>query len=134
MARLRRVPALETLHAEHLGDLGGVEAGVEPQGDELAVARLEAGQRGADRGAAQRVGGLLLGRRRVDVGGLGGERGGAPAPAQLVQRGVAGDAEEPCALRSRARARKVRCLRYARSKACAVTSSAAARSRRSVAT
>ena len=68
---------------------------MELQGDQLAVARLESGQGRADRGAAERVGGLVLGRRRVAVAGVRGERRGAPPPAQLVQRGVARDPEQP---------------------------------------
>ena len=48
--------------AEDAGDLGVVEARVELQGDELALARIEGGQRGAHRGAALGGLGLALGR------------------------------------------------------------------------
>ena len=81
--------------AEDIGDLGVRQAGDELQGDELAIARLEVGERGPDGGALERV--VLLVRRDVD--GLGDQRREAPAPAQLVQRGVASDREQPCPLR-----------------------------------
>ena len=65
-----------------------------------------------DGGAAQRELGVVLGRGGVDVGRLGGQRGAALAAAQLVERGVAGDAEQP---------------RRARSRACACTGAACGR-------
>ena len=57
-----------------------------------------AGERGAQRGAAQRRVGGVLRRGRVGVGRLGGQGGAALAAAQLVERGVARDAEQPRAL------------------------------------
>src|SRR6266545_2225020 len=57
-------------HAEDVGDLGVVQARVELQGDELALAWLQGGQRGAHGGAA--LGGLGLAvRRGLVAGGLG---------------------------------------------------------------
>jgi hypothetical protein len=78
--------------AEHPGDLGVAEAGVELQGDELAVARLQAVERGADGGAAERVLVVGPGRRGLDVLGVRQQRRVAAAPAQLVERRVAGQA------------------------------------------
>ena len=49
-------------------------------------------------GAAQRGVGGVLGRGGLDVLGVGGEGGAALAAAQLVERGVARDAEQPGAL------------------------------------
>src|SRR5512133_1859851 len=88
--------------AEDVGDLGVAQPRVELEGDELALARVQGGQRGADGGAALGGLGLALGRRLV-VGGLDRELRAALAPAQLVERRVAGDAEEPGPLRPAAR-------------------------------
>src|SRR4051812_42269278 len=76
------------------GDLGVAQSRVELEGDDLALAWIEVGQRGANRGAA--LGGLdlALGRRLV-VGGLDRELRAALAPAELVEGRVAGDPEEP---------------------------------------
>ena len=85
--------------AEHGGDLGVVEPGVELQGDHLAVAR-RAGAASAARTAARSSARSAASsvRRRGGVLRVGGQRGGALAAAQLVERGVAGDAEQPGAL------------------------------------
>ena len=106
MARCSWVPALETLTPSTAGDLGVVQPGVELQRDELALARGEPASARPHGGAAQRGLGVVLGRGASSAAGLGGERGGALAPAQLVQRGVAGDAEQPGALASRGAASK----------------------------
>src|SRR5688572_25878950 len=84
-------------HAEHGGQLAVVEAGVELERDQLVVARRQLGERGADGGAAERLLELLL-RRLADGRRIGDQRGTALAPAQLVERGVAGDPEQPRAL------------------------------------
>src|SRR5204863_1193433 len=76
-------------------DLGVGQPRVELQGDQLALARVQRGERGANGGAAVGVVGGLGDRL---VGRVGDERGRARAPAQLVERGVAGDAEQPGAL------------------------------------
>src|SRR3954447_1533196 len=80
--------------AEDVGDLGVAQSRVELEGDELALARMQGGQRGANRGAALDGLRLALGRRLV-VGGLDRELRAALAPAQLVERRVARDPEEP---------------------------------------
>ena len=121
--------------AEHRGQLGVVEAGVELERDQLALARARArrARRAPRRGAARAR--RRPRARRVGVGRLGG-RGVARAlaAAQLVERGVAGDAEQPRALvPRRGVVACAACGRRARTR-CAVTSSAAARSRSSVAT
>ena len=102
MARCSWVPALETLTPSTAAISALSRPGVELEGDQLALARLERGERGADGGAPQRRLGGVLGRRGLEVGRLGGQRGGALAPAQLVERGVAGDAEQPGARRAAA--------------------------------
>ena len=81
--------------AEHGGELGVVEPGVELERDQLALARRQAGERGADGGALERALGGVVGRRRAGIRRLGGERRGALAPPQLVERGVARDPEQP---------------------------------------
>src|SRR3954470_2195732 len=65
--------------AEDGGELGVVEAGVELQRDQLALARRQGPHRLAQGGAPQRRLGCVLGGRRLDVGRLGGQRSGAPA-------------------------------------------------------
>lgn len=64
------------------------------QRDQLALARPEPVEGGVEE-EAQLLAGLLGRRHARRVGGIGAERGLAAATAQLVQRGVAGDAEEP---------------------------------------
>src|SRR3954453_7687995 len=65
--------------AEDGGELGVVEAGVELQRDQLALARRQGPHRLAQGGAPQRRLGCVLGWRRLHVGRLGGQRSGAPA-------------------------------------------------------
>ena len=79
-ARCTRVPGVRRRDPEHPGDLGVVEPGEELERDELAVARVEAREGGADGRAARRG---RRRRRRPPVGraGLGGERRDAPPPA-----------------------------------------------------
>src|SRR3954449_867703 len=81
--------------ADDLRDLGIGEAGVELQGDQLAIARIERRQRGAHGGAPL---GIVVGLRDRLVGRVGDQTRGPRSPAQLVQGGVARDAEQPCAL------------------------------------
>src|SRR4051794_11616812 len=89
--------------AEDLGDLGVGEAGEELERDQLALGRLQALQRGGDGEAALTVLGALAGPEAVQVCGLRRELGLTPAAAQLVEGGVAGDAEEPGARLAAAR-------------------------------
>src|SRR6185312_6653972 len=77
------------------GDLGVAEAGEEFERDQLAVARFEVGERGFEGEPPLGALGARLDRGAVEVGGLGGQLGLAAAAAQLVERRVAGDAEEP---------------------------------------
>ena len=88
--------------AEDVGDLGVAEPRMELQGDELALARFQGGQRDAYGGAALSGLGLALWHRLV-ARGLDGELCAALAPAQLVERRVAGDPEEPRSLGPTAR-------------------------------
>ena len=60
----------------------------------------QAAERGAQSGTLQRRLGLVVRRRGALVGWIGGQRRVALAPSQLVQRGVAGDAEQPRPLRA----------------------------------
>ena len=63
-------------------------------GDQVALAAVE--RRCSAHGlAAQRQLGVVVGAERAGVLGLGLEAGAALAPAQLVERGVAGDPEQP---------------------------------------
>src|SRR5690606_27272957 len=84
--------------AEDLGDLRVGEPGVELQGQQLAVAAGQGGDRVGD-GAAAELGlvapGDVLGRTGPVVGQVVGEGRTALAAAELVDRRVAGDAEEP---------------------------------------
>ncbi len=84
--------------ADQLRDLGVGEAGVELQRDQLALARVERLQRGADGRAGKRGVGRVVGDVAALVDRVGGERRMASAPAQLVERGVARDPEQPGAL------------------------------------
>ena len=95
IARYSRVPAAVSLIPEHLRQLAVAQAGVELERDDLAVARRQLRQRRAHRGASQRHLGAVLDPGAGDVLRLGHERRQAPAPAQLVQRRIAGDAEQP---------------------------------------
>ena len=84
--RCRRTAAISAL----------LEAGEELERDQLALARLRGGaSAAADRQAALALLGALVDRGAVEVGGLGGQLGLAAAAAQLVERRVAGDPEEP---------------------------------------
>src|SRR6516165_4533998 len=81
---------------EHPGQLGIGQAGVELQRDDLALPRRQLGQRRLERGAAQgNLDPILVVRRNRLLSRLGHQRGDPPAPAQLVQRRVAGDPEQP---------------------------------------
>ena len=91
-ARCRRVDALVGEMPSTLGDLVVVEAAVEAQGDELAVAGVELGQRGADGDAARGLVGVVGRADRVR------QRGDPLSPPQLVERGVAHDPEQPGAV------------------------------------
>jgi hypothetical protein len=81
--------------ADHRRNLGIGQAGEELEADELALAGVEARHRLAQRGPAQRQLGRLLGGGGTEVLGIGRELGDPPPPAQLVERGVAGDPEDP---------------------------------------
>src|SRR5579875_2622219 len=85
-------------HPEHLGDLPAAQAGPELEGDELPLAGRELAERGAHRRPAQRHLDAVLGTGQLLVGRLGGERRDPPAAAQLVERGIARDPEQPRAL------------------------------------
>src|SRR5581483_3932072 len=85
--------------ADDRGDLGVREAGEELERDQLALAGRERRERRPQGGAPQRGVGGLLGGRGALVGRLRRELRAPAPPAQLVERGVAGDAEEPCAPR-----------------------------------
>ena len=85
---------------DHRGDLGVGEPGEELERHQLALAGRQLGDRGAERRSADRHLGALLGADRRLVDGLGDQRRLAPAPAQLVERRVAGDPEQPGAPRS----------------------------------
>src|SRR5439155_23263229 len=63
--------------------------------DQLALARLQALERGGDGEAPLAVLGALLKPEATQVGGLSGQLRLAAAAAQLIEGGVAGDAEEP---------------------------------------
>ena len=125
MARCSWVPALESLTPSTAASsaLSGRRgtSGRRARGRAAAGRRARRGRRRA-RGRARRP------RRapRAASSGSADERGGALAPAQLVERGVARDPEQPGARRRPAGVEAAR-LRKARSKASAVTSSAAAR-------
>ena len=102
MARCSWVPALETLTPS----TAAISALASPAWNLSATSSRSrgssVGERGADGGAAQRGLGVVLRRGGLDVGRVGGQRGGALAPPQLVERGVAGDAEQPGARRAAA--------------------------------
>src|ERR1700744_4782860 len=83
---------------QDLGQLRVAQPGVELERDDLAVARRELGERGANRGPAQRHLGLVVVLGLGHVLGIDGERRHALATAQFVQRGIARDAEQPRAL------------------------------------
>ncbi len=95
-------PGVRRRDPEHPGDLGVVEPGEELERDELAVARLEACEGGAYGRPADGVAAGVVGHR-LGRPGLGGERRDAPPPAELVERRVAGDAEQPLAPAAAAR-------------------------------
>ena len=63
--------------------------------DQVALVAVESAHGGAHRLAAQRQLELVVGGRGHVVGGLGFEPRSAPAPPQLVERGVARDPEQP---------------------------------------
>jgi hypothetical protein len=66
--------------------------------DDLPLAGWKPGERISDRRATERDLGSVLHRHRRGVLGLGHQRGDSPASPELVERGVAGDPEQPCAL------------------------------------
>ena len=80
---------------EDRGDLGVAEAGEELERDQLALACLQPREPARRASRRSELLGARLDRGRVDVGRLGRELGLAAAAAQLVERRVAGDAEEP---------------------------------------
>ena len=103
MARCRSVPALVALTPSTSAISALERLGVVLQRDQLAVARGRARPSARAHGVA--LGGELgrLVRARASAAGAGSSAvGGALAPAQLVQRGVAGDAEQPRARRAAA--------------------------------
>jgi len=81
--------------ADHGGDLGVGEAGEELEGDQLALASLEQGEGGGQRQPPLACLGALVRGGGREVGRLGRQLGLAPATAQLVEGGVAGDPEQP---------------------------------------
>src|SRR4051794_26600818 len=85
---------------EHAGELVVGEPGEELQGDDLALAGLERGHRGAHGGARRGCFRLVARGGRVEVLDVAGQRCDALAPSQLVQRRVAGDPEHPGPLAS----------------------------------
>ena len=78
------------------------EPGEELERHQLALAWRQRGERRPQRRAADRHLGALVGRDRGLVDGLGDQRRLAAAAAQLVERRVAGDPEQPGAPRARA--------------------------------
>jgi hypothetical protein len=68
---------------------------MELERDDLAVTGRQLGQSRPDRGTAQRHLGAVVVLGHGHVFGIDGERGQTLAPAKLVQRRVAGDAEQP---------------------------------------
>src|SRR5206468_2990330 len=80
--------------AEHLGELGVRELGVELEEDQLALGGVEAVEGSPDRLIAQALVLVLEGRLVVD-GNIAQEGGRPPAPAELVEGGVPGDPEQP---------------------------------------
>ena len=133
-ARCRRGPGVRDAHAEHVGDLRVVEAGVELERDQLAIAGGQGSQRGADGGAAKRaLEPPRQGRaRRLPARVTSGGAALARAAARRAPR--CGRCRTATRARLPRRESKLLRLRKARSKASAVTSSAAPRSRSSVAT
>ena len=93
----RSVPALEHADAEHLGDLGVGQIGVELERDHLAVARRPAwpAPRGRRRGRAAGLRPPRRDRARGRVDRAAWVVNSALAPAQLIQRRVADDPEQP---------------------------------------
>jgi hypothetical protein len=88
-------PGVRLGDADDGGDLGVAEAGEELERDQLALARLEAGEAGGQRQAPLAGLGALVGRSGDEVGRLRRQLGLAAAAAQLVEGGVAGDPEQP---------------------------------------
>src|SRR3954451_3551045 len=88
-------PGVRLARPENLGDLGVGETGEELERDQLALARLQALQRGRDGEAPLAVLGAPAPSEAVEVGRLRGQLRLAAAAAQLVEGSVAGDAEEP---------------------------------------
>jgi hypothetical protein len=81
---------------KHARDLRVREAARELECDQVALVARESGEGGAHGLAPQRELSLILRRDRERVvGRLGLERDSALSPTKLVERGVAGDAEEP---------------------------------------
>jgi len=81
--------------ADDAGDFGVREAGEEFQRHQLALAGPKRRDRRLQRGAPDRDFGAVVGRDGVHVLELAGERHVAPPPAQLVERRVPRDPEQP---------------------------------------
>jgi hypothetical protein len=80
---------------QHSGDLGIRQSGEELHRDQLALPRLQPGKGGDQRGAAGATLGESVRWQSGNVSGLSRELGLSTTPAQLIERGVAGDAEQP---------------------------------------
>ena len=103
MARCSLLPALETLTPS----TAAISALSSPAWNLSATSSRSRGSSvaSAARTAARRsaVSASSSGAWRLEVGRLGGQRGAALPPAQLVERGVARDAEQPGARACRGR-------------------------------
>ena len=88
-------------HAENPPDLGVGKPTGELQGDQIALTAVERTQGGAHGLAAQRQLGVVVGAPRARVLVLTLQAGAVLAPAQLVERGVAGDPEQPPSIEPR---------------------------------
>ena len=96
IVRYSIVPAADLADPEHARDLGVAQAGVELQRDDLALACGQRGQRRPHRRAAQRhLGAVVDARRPSSSAGSVTRRRHPPPAAQLVERGVARDPEQP---------------------------------------
>src|SRR5919112_6629357 len=82
-------------HSEHACDLGVRETAGELERDQVALLSIQRRERRAYGLAPQRELGLVLGCRGDGVLGIDLEHGAALALSQLVESGVASDAEQP---------------------------------------